>query len=93
MTKKKKSPAKVDQKALPITGAKLLRVPRGDKVYPAAIFKGEGHLPAKGSNLSLKLENGITYKGCVLNVTESDGDVFVEFRDGLKPLDMKGRKV
>jgi hypothetical protein len=65
----------------PIKGARLIRIARGDVRYPAAIYKGEA--PAKGSKIMLKMGNGSTYSGIVHDATEADGDVIVEFRDGL----------
>ena len=65
----------------PIKGARLIRLARGDHRYPAAIYKGEA--PAKGSKIMLKMGNGSTYSGIVHDATEADGEVIVEFRDGL----------
>jgi len=67
----------------PVTGARLIRIQRGDKRYPAAIYKGEA--PSKGSKLTLKMSNGSTYAGIVHDATDADGEVLVEFRDGIKP--------
>lgn len=88
---KKKTPAKADKKASvkagPITGARLVQVPRDGLKYPAAIYRGDK--PSKGSKISLKMKNGTTYEGLVHDSTEADGEVLVEFRDGLTPLDIK----
>ena len=65
----------------PIKGARLIRIARGDVRYPAAIYKGEA--PANGSKIMLKMGNGSTYSGIVHDATEADGEVIVEFRDGL----------
>lgn len=67
----------------PITGAKLMHIPRGDVEYPAALYSGTA--PTKGSKITLKMDNGATYSGIVHDATEVDGEVLVEFRDGLKP--------
>ena len=64
-----------------IKGARLIRIARGDQRYPAAIYKGEA--PAKGSKISFKMANGSTYSGIVHDATDADGEVIVEFRDGL----------
>jgi hypothetical protein len=68
----------------PITGARLIRIPRGDQRFPAAIYKGEA--PAKGSEIVLKMDNGTSYSGIVHDATDADGEVLVEFRDGLTPV-------
>ena len=85
MTEKKtalaeQSPAPEKPNGL-IKGARLIRIARGDQRYPAAIYKGEA--PAKGSKIMLKMGNGSTYSGIVHDATEADGEVIVEFRDGL----------
>ena len=85
MTEKKtalaeQSPAPEKPKG-PIKGARLIRLARGDQRYPAAIYKGEA--PAKGIKITLKMGNGSIYSGIVHDATEADGEVIVEFRDGL----------
>lgn len=62
---------------------RLIRMSRGDKSYPAIIFRGDK--PEKGDVLAVPLENGITYIGTVYDATEADGEVLVEFRNGLTP--------
>ena len=85
MTEKKTAPAEQslapEKPKGPIKGARLIRIARGDQRYPAAIYKGEA--PAKGSKIMLKMGNGSTYSGIVHDATEADGEVIVEFRDGL----------
>jgi len=67
-----------------ITGARLIRMPRGDQRYPAALYAST-KAPAKGSKINLKMDNGTIYSGTVHDSTEADGEVLVEFRDGLTP--------
>jgi len=63
--------------------AKLTRIPRDGMRYPAAVIKG-GDAPAKGSKLLIDV-GGAIYAGVVFDSTEVDGDVIVEFRNGLSP--------
>ncbi|WP_435170829.1 hypothetical protein [Falsirhodobacter sp. 1013] len=67
--------AKAD--AAPMTGVKLIPMRVGHEMKPHARFKGEA--PRKGSKLSFTLDDGVTYTGKVLAVTDLDGDVLVEF--------------
>lgn len=77
-------PAPKRKKAtLHIEGVSLTKMQRGAVKYPAALYSGEK--PSKGDTLKFTLNNGVTYSGVVLDATEADGQVLVEFRDGLKP--------
>lgn len=67
-----------------ITDARIIRMPRDDKSTPALIYAAES-APSKGSKIMVKLANGVTYVGTVLDATQSDGEVLVELRDGLAP--------
>jgi len=62
--------------------SKLTRIPRDGKRYPAAVFKGEA--PKKGASLKIDV-GGAIYQGIVHDATEVDGEVIVEFRNGLSP--------
>ena len=62
--------------------ARLLRIPRDGKRYPAARFKGDP--PAKGTKLKIDV-GGTVYSGIIHDATEVDGEVVVEFRNGLSP--------
>lgn len=66
-----------------VTNACLVRIPRGDVTYPAIVFAGD--IPVKGEKIGVVLKNGITYTGTVFDATEADGEVLVEFTDGLTP--------
>lgn len=68
----------------PITGARITHITRGDVEYPAARFKGDA--PAKGSKITLKLDNGALYSGIVQDATAADGEALVEFSGGLTPV-------
>jgi hypothetical protein len=70
-----------------VEGARLIRVPRGDQNFPAAIYEGE--TPSAGDKIKIKLDNGVTYAGTVHDATSVDGEVMVEFRDGLTPVAAK----
>lgn len=79
---KTKKTAKAEQS--PIADARLIRVPRGDKNFPAAIYTGD--TPEPGDEITFALENGVTYSGIVHDATAVDGEVMVEFEDGLTPV-------
>lgn len=80
MTEKKKQAAK---EPTLIVGARLVREERGDRSFPALIFRGEKL--ESGTEIRVQLENGSTYSGVVLDSAEADGEVYAELRDGLKP--------
>lgn len=67
--------------------ANIARMPRGphDKGpdHPAVLFKGD--VPTKGGKLYVRLDNGFVYSGIVADATDVEGEVLVEFRDGLAP--------
>jgi len=62
--------------------ARLIRIPRDGKRYPAAVFKGDE--PKKGASLKIDV-GGAIYQGIVHEATEVDGEVIAEFRNGLSP--------
>jgi hypothetical protein len=62
--------------------ARLIRIPRDGKRYPAAVFKGD--VPSKGKSLQINV-GGTVYQGIVHDATEVDGEVIAEFRNGLSP--------
>lgn len=76
----KQAPKKV---AAPILGAKLVTLNTDGSSAPALIYRGP--VPKVGTKLLATLDNGVTYAGIVADATEADGEVLVEFRDGLKP--------
>jgi len=88
MPSKKTAPA--EQSAMPqkieepITGARIIAMPTGTGSTPALIYKGSD-IPKAGTKLLAKMDNGTTYSGIVADATEADGEVLVEFRDGLTP--------
>jgi len=51
---------------------------------PAMIYKGD--VPEKGAVMQFLMPNGVTYSGTVADVTEADGEVLVEFTDGILPV-------
>ena len=80
-------PSSVPKKKKPelIAGVKLTRVGPGTGVStPAALYDGKA--PKVGQRLHFKLANGVTYTGIVADATEADGNVLVEFKDGIKPV-------
>lgn len=64
-----------------IENVRLTRIPRGVMRYPAAIY--DGSAPKKGSTIKLRLGNGTLYAGEVYDATEAEGQVLVEFVDGI----------
>jgi len=67
----------------PITGARIFTMPTPTGTTPAMIYNGD--VPEKGGVLQFAMSNGVTYSGTVANATEADGEVLVEFTDGLTP--------
>ena len=66
----------------PIENVTIARI-RPDDPFPVAFFRGEA--PEKGEAIRIILDNGLTYSGTVAEVTEADGEVMVEFTDGIAP--------
>lgn len=81
---RKKTTAPADKEAVadPIK-ATLARI-RPDDQHPVAIYRGTA--PEKGKVIRITLDNGLTYSGKVADVTEADGEVMVEFKDGIAPV-------
>jgi len=71
-------------KAGPITGARIVTMPTKTGTTPAMIYKGD--VPEKGDVLQFAMSNGVTYSGTVVDATEADGEVLVEFTSGLVPV-------
>ncbi|MBO29081.1 MAG: hypothetical protein CML61_10070 [Rhodobacteraceae bacterium] len=68
-----------------ITGGKLATVGPGTGVsHPALLYSGEA--PQKGASIKFILDNGVEYEGTVADATASDGNVLVEFKDGITPV-------
>lgn len=67
-----------------IDGARLTRVREGALLKPAITFDGEA--PAPGETLVFALDNGVTYAGTVADAVEDGGEVLVEFKDGIAPV-------
>ena len=86
MTKETPAPAAPKASAKPKADkpvkARLIRIPRDGKRYPAAVFKGDE--PKKGASLKIDV-GGAIYQGIVHEATEVDGEVIAEFRNGLSP--------
>jgi len=84
MTKTKKS-ATAASKSVPETtkGVTLTRLTQDGVSSPCALYRGSA--PAKGDKIKFKLANGITYAGIVADATEADGEVLVEFKNGIQP--------
>jgi hypothetical protein len=79
----KDTPAPAAPKPIPKpVKARLIRIPRDGKRYPAAVFKGDE--PKKGASLKIDV-GGAIYQGIVHEATEVDGEIVVEFRNGLSP--------
>lgn len=67
-----------------IKGVTLTRTKLDGVSAPCAIYDGDA--PRKGTKIAFKLDNGVTYTGTVAGVTEADGNVLVEFKDGITPV-------
>ncbi|MBM2293745.1 hypothetical protein JQX09_17590 [Sulfitobacter pseudonitzschiae] len=70
-----------------IPGVSLTRIHHDGHSPPCALY--DGTAPEKGDRISFKLANGVTYTGVVADATEADGNVLVEFVDGIKPVSPK----
>ena len=68
----------------PITGARIVTMPTKTGTTPAMIYKGK--TPKAGDVLQFAMSNGVTYSGTVVDATEEDGEVLVEFTSGLVPV-------
>jgi hypothetical protein len=71
-----------------ITNPKIVRIGRGDGHSPPCLSY-DGSAPNVGQEISFALENGVTYCGIVADAVEADGNVFVEFEDGIEPISQK----
>lgn len=68
-----------------IVGAKIVRLGRGDGHSPPCLLY-DGAAPYKGEQVTFTLDNGVKYTGSVADAVEVDGNVFVEFKDGITPV-------
>jgi len=68
----------------PITGARIVTMPTKTGTTPAMIYKGK--TPKAGDVLQFTMSNGVTYSGTVADATEADGEVLVEFTNGILPV-------
>ena len=66
-----------------ITGAKIVTMPTKTGSTPAMIYKGD--VPEVGAVMQFLMPNGVTYSGTVAGATEADGEVLVEFTNGILP--------
>ena len=71
-------------KAGTITGARIVTMPTPTGTTPAMIYKGD--VPEKGDVLQFSMSNGFTYSGTVADATEAEGEVLVEFVNGILPV-------
>jgi len=76
----KKTSSKKTEK---ITGARIVTMPTKTGTTPAMIYKGK--TPKAGDVLHFAMPNGVTYSGTVADATDADGEVLVEFTDGILP--------
>jgi len=67
-----------------ITGARIVVMPTKTGSTPAMIYKGE--LPEKGDVMKFRMPNGVTYSGKIADFIESNGEILVEFTDGILPV-------
>lgn len=81
---KAEKPAEKAPADRPIGNVRLVTMQRDDSTtVPAAVYRGDK--PRKGSALRLLIE-GVIYEGHVADVTDHDGELLVEFVDGLAPI-------
>jgi len=71
-------------KAKLITGARIVTMPTPTGSTPAMLYRGRA--PNAGDVLDFAMPNGVTYSGTVAEVTETDGEVLVEFTNGITPI-------
>jgi hypothetical protein len=75
---------KKNQKPIEIKGGKIHPLTVGNITMPCLIFKGDE--PEIDTFITFKIENGVTYTGVVKDTTKADGEVMVEFHDGIQPV-------
>jgi hypothetical protein len=68
----------------PITGARIVTMPTKTGTTPAMAYNGK--TPKVGDVLQFAMSNGVTYSGTVADAIEADGEVLVEFTNGILPL-------
>ena len=71
-------------KTKPITGARIVTMPTPTGTTPAMIYTGK--TPKAGDVMQFAMPNGVTYSGTVADAIESDGEVLVEFTNGILPV-------
>ena len=67
-----------------IKGVTLTRLKMDGVSKPCALYDGDA--PSKGAKIAFKLDNGVVYSGIVADATSADGNVLVEFKDGITPV-------
>lgn len=83
MARTKKAADEVAQPRGDIREVNIARI-KHDDPHPVAIYRGEA--PEKGEAIRIVLGNGVTYTGTVAEVTEADGEVMIEFVNGIAPV-------
>jgi hypothetical protein len=86
--KSKATGDKIVQNPVLIANPKIVRIGRGDGHSPPCLSY-DGPAPNVGQEISFALENGVTYCGIVADAVEADGNVFVEFENGIEPISQK----
>ena len=71
-------------KTKPITGARIVTMPTPTGTTPAMLYNGKK--PKIGDVMQFTMSNGVTYSGTVAEATEADGEVLVEFTNGILPV-------
>ena len=82
-----KKPAEAEPKTMPeklIVGAEVVTMPTPTGSTPAILYRGGA--PKKGSVIKFTLSNGVTYSGKVADANEAEGEVLVEFTNGILPV-------
>jgi len=71
-------------KTKPITGARIVTMPTPTGTTPAMLYNGKK--PKAGDVMQFAMPNGVAYSGTVADAIESDGEVLVEFTNGILPV-------
>ena len=71
-------------KTKPITGARIVTMQTPTGTMPAMLYNGKK--PKIGDVMQFAMPNGVTYSGTVAEATEADGEVLVEFTNGILPV-------
>lgn len=72
------------RKAKPIAEARIVTMQTPTGSTPAVAYRGT--IPKVGEVIQFTLANGVTYSGTVADAVEADGEVLIEFTNGILPV-------